>query len=203
VTAGNEFAAMQKHIQTMNGPQQTRLAQSMDFTQHAINNIEQLYDQWTKLGGASGFRTFNKAALAASQQVPGQMGATATALQAAINDLQEGMANIYMGGNTPTDKAIDLAKKNLEADYNPQTFTQMLKLLRTNLGYRQNAMVNSPPAGLGGAPNRYAAPTQQAAEQAPSAAPTAIPHIKSNADYEALPKGATYIDPNGKQRTKQ
>lgn len=39
-------------------------------------------------------------------------------------------------------------------------------------------------------------------EQAPPA-PAGIPRITSEAEYNALPKGTTYLDPNGKQRTKQ
>ena len=159
--ATNEWGAMQRNLATMNNAQQTRMRQSIDFAYHSLDNIENLYAKWKELGSASGFKTFNKAALATSKQLPGPTGATAQALEAAINDMIEALGNVYMGGNTPTDEAFKLAKSNLAGDWNPETFKQGLDLARKNLSYRDNAIKHAGPVGTGGQ-NRYFQPVEGA-----------------------------------------
>ncbi|MFZ2196861.1 MAG: hypothetical protein WAV13_03945 [Thermodesulfovibrionales bacterium] len=136
------FSAEQKAISSLNSTQQVRLRQTMDTLDHSLDKLEEVYGRWSVLGPKSGFRKFNKAALAAAQQVGGETGATAQELQTLINDLTAEVASIYMGGNTPTDHALKLAGENLKADWNQETFTKLLGLLRTQLRFRKNAMDN-------------------------------------------------------------
>jgi hypothetical protein len=160
---------MTKFVASANNAQQLRIRQSIDAAYHQLDNIESIYGKWKEAGAASGMKAFNRAALAASRNMPGEAGVAAHMLEASINDMIEAVANVYMGGNSPTEQAFHLAEANLKSDWNPQTFEAGLKLLRTNLKYRDNALKTAGPVGTGGE-NRYAPPnTQQGAPAAPAA----------------------------------
>lgn len=176
--AQREWAATQKHIATMNGQQQERLRQAVDFTSHSVDTIQNLYDDWKAVGAQSGIKAFNKASLAVAKNLPGDAGAAAQALEAQIGDLTAELGNVYMGGNSPTDHALQLAGQNLSADWNEQTFKKAIGLIKTNLKLRANAMNNSGTAGG----SRYDA------KPAPSAAPTPTPQAAPAQDPAALRK---------------
>lgn len=144
-----DWGATQHTISTLNGPQQNRLRQAIDFTSHALNNVESLYREWQDKGPATGFRTLNKATLALAKQHGGEIGSIAQALEGQLNDLTSEQANIFTGGNSPTEEALKLAKANLAADWDEPTFTRSLALLRKNLKLRANSIQTSAPAGIG------------------------------------------------------
>lgn len=172
-----DWKAVQKHIQTLNGPQQLRLQQSITSAGEMLDKIDGLYSEWQNLAPTSGFKVLNKASLAAMKNLPGRPGAVATALDAQIADLTADLGNVYMGGNSPTDHALGLAGKNLSADWNKDTFEEAIKQARANLKIRLNSMKNSGAVGLSGTTNyappnegtTQSAPAQQAAPAAPSA----------------------------------
>lgn len=56
-------------------------------------------------------------------------------------------------------------------------------------------------ADYGGSPDRIAKPVATTAPQGGGRAAT--PRVTSDAEWERLPKGTVYLDPNGKRRTKQ
>jgi len=159
-TAEQEWGAMTKFVASANNAQQLRMRQSIDSAYHQLDNIESIYSKWKEAGAASGIKVFNKAALAASKNLPGEAGVSAHMLEASINDMIEAVANVYMGGNVPTDQGFKLAAANLKSDWNPETFQAGLKLLRTNLKYRDNALKTAGPVGTGGQ-NQYAPDTRQ------------------------------------------
>lgn len=150
-----QWTAAQKNVAALNSTQQTRLRQAIGSAPHMLDNIESLYGEFEKLGGPSGFRIVNKATLAAAKQVPGRLGEVAQALEANIADLVSDLGTIYQGGNTPTEHAMHLALQNLDANWTPGQFRELLKQARKNIGYRLAAMDASGPVGTGGE-NRYA-----------------------------------------------
>jgi hypothetical protein len=167
------FGAEQKAISSLNSAQQVRLRQTMDTLDHSLGKLEEVYGRWQKLGPASGFRKFNRAALVAAQQVGGETGATAQELTTLINDLTAEVANVYMGGNSPTDHALKLAGENLKADWNDETFAKLLKLMKTQLGFRRQAMEGIRAAGTRGE-NQYAPPATPGAGDAKGNDPLGI-----------------------------
>lgn len=179
-TAQTDWKATQRHVASLNGPQQLRLRQAAYTAQESLGNIENLYSEWLKVGPASGYRILNKAALAAAKQVPGRTGEVARALDMNIADLTAELGNVYMGGNSPTDHALSLAKTNLSSDWSEGQFREALKQARLNIGYRIKSIEN---AGVAGASegNKYA--PKEAPAQA-SAAPAAAP--VSQADQDAI-----------------
>jgi hypothetical protein len=154
--AQQEWTATQKHVATLNGQQQERLRQAVDFTSGSLDKLQGLYDDWKAVGTTTGLKAFNKLSLAASKQLPGDAGAAAQALEAQINDVVAELGNVYMGGNSPTDHALKLAQQNLSADWNEQTFKKAMDLVRTNLQLRKNALNGTRSAGVGS--SRYDAP---------------------------------------------
>jgi hypothetical protein len=151
--AQGDWQATQRHLATLNGPQQERLRQAITFTHDSLGQIEDLYSQWQKLGPASGFKVLNRASLAVAKHLPGETGAVATNLEAQINDLSAELATVYKGGNSGTDLSMKKAAENLKADWNELTFRSALKQIRTNLTIRKNSLMSSEPAGLSTRPS--------------------------------------------------
>ena len=136
-----DFQATQKHLATLNGAQQTRLRQAIGTASDSLGVIEDLAKQWD--GG--GFPPLNRVKLALAKN--GGLGPKAqqiaTNLEAQITDVTSELGNVYMGGNSPTDHALQLAGKNLSADWNRDQLLSAVKLARTNLQIRNNSIANA------------------------------------------------------------
>jgi len=143
-----DWTAIKKHIQTMQGPTIERLSESLDFTTHSLDQVEELYRRWKDLGGDTGYPLFNMAKLAASKQVPGEMGNVARALEAQIGDLSSDLASVYKGGTQGTDYSLKVAEKNLKESDNEGQFKAAMTAIRRNLGLRKSAMAESKPRGV-------------------------------------------------------
>lgn len=146
--AQKDWSAIQKHIATLNGPQQERLRQAVTFTKHSLDNIEDLYQQWQDSGLAGRFKTFNAATLKAAKELGGETGAVAQALEAQIADLVSELGTVYKGGNSSTDETLKLAKENLEAKWDEPTFRKAIAMIRKNLTIRYNSIISSEPVGV-------------------------------------------------------
>ncbi|TGP26105.1 MULTISPECIES: hypothetical protein [unclassified Mesorhizobium] len=152
-TAQEDWQATQRYLSSANGPQQLRLRQSVDFASEQLNQIDQLASQWD----AGKFKVLNAANLAAAKNgLYGQDAASlATKLDAAITDLTADLGNVYMGGNSPTDHALELAGKNLSSSWSSATIHDMTKQIRQSLVYRQNSLRNATVAGMPAGTNPY------------------------------------------------
>lgn len=167
----SDWNAVQKHLSTLNGAQQERLRQAVTFTYDSLDVIEGLFQEWEKLGRASGFPLLNKAQLAMSKQIPGKTGEVARNLEAQINDLTAELGTVYKGGNASTDESLRLAAENLKADWNPGQFKKALGLIRQNLQIRKNSILNSQPVGVNpGSPYAAGAAGGNASPHAPGSA---------------------------------
>jgi hypothetical protein len=153
-----DYQAVQKHIASLNSGQQLRLRQTIQTATESLPNIENLYREWQQLAPLNGVKAFNKAELTAAKNLPGRMGAVAQALDGDIADLTSELGNIYMGGNSPTDKALGLAHENLSANWNQETFEEALRQVHKNIGYRYNSIQNAEPMTPGGGGSRYYPP---------------------------------------------
>jgi hypothetical protein len=154
-----DWQATQKHITTLNSQQQTRMRQAIDNAAHSLDVIEQLADQWK--GGK--FPILNRGRLAAAKAgaLGPQAQQIATALDAQIADVTAELANVYMGGNSPTDHAMQLAAHNLSADWAEPQLRKLIDQQRMNLQIRSNSMSNIGVQGAS-ATNPYAPQTPDA-----------------------------------------
>lgn len=148
VGAQRDWQAVQKHISTLNGPQQERLRQAVTFTYDSLDVIEGLFDEWKKLGKATGIPMLNKVNLKLAKNLPGRAGEVAVALEAQINDLTSELGTVYKGGNSSTDESLRLAGENLKANWNSEQFKRQLENIRKNLQIRKNSILNSAPMGV-------------------------------------------------------
>ena len=157
--AETDWKATQRHITTLNGPQQLRMQQAIDNAYHSLDVIEDLAKQWA--GGR--FPVLNKGRLAAAKQgaLGPQAQQIATQLDAQIADVTSELGNVYMGGNTPTDHSLSLAAKNLQSNWSFQQLVSAINLSRKNLQIRSNSMKNVGVSGASPA-NPYATPTAPA-----------------------------------------
>lgn len=166
--ADEDWHATQKYLATLNGAQQVRLRQAVGFTRDSLDQLESIYNEWQKVGVTNGWKTFNKASIATSKQLPGEAGDLAHRLEARIADLNSELGTVYKGGNSSTDESLKLASKNLSGDWNEKTFRDALKDIRQSLQIRENsirntqvqgASDNSPykPGGVGEAQRDYGA----------------------------------------------
>lgn len=167
--AQSDWEAMKKHISTLNGPQQERLRQAISFTTDSLDNIENLYKEWTSKGYNTQFKALNKVTLQAAKQFGGEAGSVAQQLEAQINDLASELGTVYKGGNSSTDESLKLAAENLKGNWNELTFKRALQQVRQNLTIRRNSIMNSQSVTPSGA-NQYE-PKQP---EPPKAAPTAV-----------------------------
>ncbi len=147
-----DWQATTKLIQTLNGPQQTRLRQAAQFSHDSLDIVQELSDKWK----AGNYPIINKARLVAATN--GALGPEAqniaTQLLAQINDLTSEFAVIYQGGNTPTDHALQLAAKNLSADFPEGVMDNMIQLSKKNIQIRLNSIKQTGVSGVG--ESRYA-----------------------------------------------
>jgi hypothetical protein len=146
--AQRDWDAIKRHLSTLNGPQQERLKQAVNFTYDSLDQIESLYKEWTAKGFNTRFKAFNKASLAAAKQAGGEAGSIAQVLEAQINDLTSELGTVYKGGNASTDESLRLASENLKSDWNELTFRRALEQIRKNLQIRRNSIITSTPTGV-------------------------------------------------------
>lgn len=136
--ANQDWTATQRHLASLNGPQQLRLRQAVAFVDESMGNIETLAKEWD----AGQFPILNKVQLAAAKH--GALGAKAqsiaTRLDGAIADGVGEMANVIMGGNSPTDSSMKLASHNLSSDWSRDTLLDNVKQVRLSLKYRKNSI---------------------------------------------------------------
>ncbi len=173
--ATSDWNATQKYLGTLNGPQQTRFRQAIVSVPHALDLIDKLADQWD--GG--GFPLLNKAQLALAKN--GVLGPKAqqiaTQLDAQINDVVAELGQVYMGGTSPTDHALELAAKNLSADWSRNQLRALTAQSRQNIEIKRGSI--SEAGAMGVTPgSSYLPPTP-----APTAATETPDSIK--ADFKA------------------
>lgn len=141
--ASLDWEATKKHLATLNGTQQTRLRQAISTASDSLDVIQNLADRWD----AGRFPILNSANLTlAKNGAYGRDAASiATQLEGQITDVTSELGNVYMGGGSPTDHALQLAGKNLSANWDRKVLTDMIELARKNLQIRQNSITNAGP----------------------------------------------------------
>jgi hypothetical protein len=118
--------------------------------------IQGLKDDSSKWN-AGGFAPLNAANLKlALSGVYGQDAQKIAAdFQQQASIIQDELGQTFMGGNSPTDKALGLAGQVFDTSWSDETLQGALDQLDTNLGYRLNAINTPTIGGLGGDTTSY------------------------------------------------
>jgi len=140
--ANQDFTATGKLLATLNGAQQTRLRQAINFTADSLDLMTDLNkgaEDAMSRAGITAFATVQKKA--AMQGVFGQEVKSAfTKLDNQVSDLVSELATVYKGGNSSTDESLKLAAKQLNSNWDYQTFKDNIDLVRKNLQIRNNSI---------------------------------------------------------------
>jgi len=184
--ANEDWMATQRHLASLNGPQQLRLRQAVDFASQSTDLVDQLAAQWD----AGRFPLLNAANLTlAKQGAYGQEAASlATRMGASIADLTSELGTVYKGGNSSTDETLRLAAQNLNENWSTKTIHDATDQIRKTLVYRQNSLKN---IGVAGVPNggQYDPNKQDETPSLPqgNAAPVATPQAAPQPAAPAAP----------------
>jgi hypothetical protein len=177
--ASQDWTATSRLLSTMNGPQQIRLRQATQQVADQVKNVRSLADAWN----AGGFKPLNSVTRKAAEQ--GLLGPQAqsivTKLNAAVADMTAELGTVYMGGNSPTDHAMELASKNLDTDWSDSTLQDNLDQIDKNLSIRLNSLNLS----TGGVPtSQYNQMTPNVAAPSQSL-PSSTGNAPSLSDYKS------------------
>ena len=148
--ARQDYNAIQRNLATANGPQVAALRRATQFVIDTIPQLEDAYDLWKEKAGSFNIKVFNKANLFASKNLGGEAGSAATQLDGLVSDMVFELATAYKGGGQSTDKSLEIALHNLEANWNEKTFEDALARIKISMEIRRNSVLN--PA-LGVSPN--------------------------------------------------
>ena len=166
-SAMRDWQNVQKFNSTLNGATQTKMRQSTQFVADSIPYTRQLYKDWQATGLPTGYKIFNKAALTAATNLPGDAGEKARLLLSQLSHMTSEVGTMYKGGNNSTDESLRLAGETLQADWNPEQFMGALGQLEKNVQIRRNSWNSISPVGVTpGSP--YLAPGQGEGGAAPS-----------------------------------
>lgn len=162
-----DWTATQRHYAALNSTQQTRLRQNISTVKGTLQTVRDLAEEWN----AGGYPILNAANRKLAEQ--GALGPDAnrivTLLGAQIADVTGEMGSVLMGGNSPTDHAMDLAAKNLSADWSYPTIKAALDQFEKNIAFRENAIAAVGTAGVTNSQYNYDQPPSPASGLAPTA----------------------------------
>jgi len=148
--ANSEWKATQRFLSSMNSEKQVRLRQAISSTTEALDGLSQLNNELSR----SELAPLNKAQLSIRANTGDPL---AVKYLGQINIIRDELAQVFMGGNSPTDKALDLARETLDKNWSPKQLQAAIDNVKTNLKYRVNAINTADVQGVSGeAGTRYA-----------------------------------------------
>ena len=169
-SAALDWSATQHHLSALNSTQQLKLNQSINTLPGLLDSVDALASQWK----GSQFPVLNRAnlALAKNGAYGEAVASVARRLDAQIADVTADLGNVYMGGNSPTDQALQLAARSLSSDWSEKVLKDMVALARQNVATRLNSIKTTGVAG-GSATNPYDR-TPAPMPETPTAAPGGV-----------------------------
>ena len=141
-TATQDWLATQAWIRGMNSTQQIRLQQATLFSRESLDLVDQLAGDLRGKIPLSKVTILNKASMAAAKN--GAFGSEAqqiaSNLDIQIRDLQSELAQVYKGGNSPTDQGLQQAMGILNSEWDLGRLKAAVELTRKNLTIRLNSI---------------------------------------------------------------
>lgn len=144
--ASRDWQATTKTIAGLNSTQQVRMRQALDSVEKSIPALTQLSEEFKR----SGFKDVNWVTTNAALKGVGKQRDIATKYVGQINLMKDELAQGFMGGGVPSDKAFKLADDILNPMFGKEQFDSALKQLGYNLNIRKKAIEGITPLGLGG-----------------------------------------------------
>ena len=144
-TAALDQTAMEKYMAGLNSTAQLRLRQASNFAAESLGLVDDLNikteDALHRAGITEVAKVQKKLAI---QGVYGpEVKGLFTQLDNQISDLTSELATVYKGGNGATDESLQLAAKQLQADWDYGTLKSNVELVRKNLAIRKSSILNT------------------------------------------------------------
>lgn len=136
-----EWTAAKTAIRSLDSASQLRLVQTINKASASLDKLDELNAEWSKNAPRWGVKALNRASLKAAQNgaYGPEAASVAQRLDGQIADVTAELGQSIMGGNTPTDHALQLAAKNLSSDWTDQVLRDSIKQVRYNLNLAQSA----------------------------------------------------------------
>jgi len=147
--ASQEWKATQKFLSSVNSEKQVRLRQAISSVKDALGGLDTLNQEMAR----SNFAPLNKAQLAIQANSGNPL---ATKFLGQINIIQDELGQVFMGGNSPTERALELAAQTLKGNWSQDQLKAAMDNVRANLGYRENAINHASVQGVGSKENQGA-----------------------------------------------
>jgi hypothetical protein len=155
--AQSEWKATQRFLNSMNNEKQTRLRQAIGSTRQALDHLKEINQEYSR----SSLAPLNYLQLKAQANSGNEL---AVKYLGQLNIIQDELAQVFMGGNSPTEKALDLAKNMLSSNWSAGQLNASIDTIDKNLKYRENA-INAAMPFTGGENRYYQGGNQQQAQQ--------------------------------------
>jgi hypothetical protein len=155
--AQSEWKATQRFLNSMNNEKQTRLRQAIGSTRQALDHLKEINQEYSR----SSLAPLNYLQLKAQANSGNEL---AVKYLGQLNIIQDELAQVFMGGNSPTEKALDLAKNMLSSNWSAGQLNASIDTIDKNLKYRENA-INAAMPFTGGENRYYQGGNQQPTQQ--------------------------------------
>lgn len=194
----SDWIAIKTATKSMNNPQQLRMRQALESVQQSIPQLRQLSEEFDRSNWRPVSSTQLRLALTGTDPSKRDL---ATRYIAQIRLMQDELAQGFMGGNSPTDRAFNLTVDILDPKYGGKQMSAALDQLETNLGIRMNAIRSTPPLTAGGefSPQYSQFSGQASSRQAPpqsSGTPQGKIRVRRKSDGKSGTIDANDFDPS-------
>jgi hypothetical protein len=175
-----DWTGANRMVTSLNATQPMRIRQATHYVKAMTPVIRSLVDDWKQAGGLTHYKLLNSATLELSMNAGGELGEAASKLDGAIGDLQGEIAIVLMGGYAPTNHSLELAAKNIQANWDEQMLTGNLERIDGLMDMREASQKQITPNVPGGGASAYFhGPGGEVTPQTPNA--------------PVAPKGATVV----------
>lgn len=140
--ATKEWNATQKYIMGINAPQQIRMRQALNSVSLSIPELRSLNEDFKRSGWTPANGAELKLALTGTDPVRRD---AATKFIGQVNLMKDELAQAFMGGGVPTDRAFQLADDVLNPLYGEMQLNKAIDQLEFNLRVRDNAISSVEP----------------------------------------------------------
>ena len=146
-TMESELNAVQRWISSTNSVGQVRFRQVIDSLLGSLENLEKINEEFSR----TGWTPANAAEiLAARTGTNPKKRDIASQYLTQIKQIQAELGQVFMGGNSPTDRALKLAESSINENFGYDQMKSVLATIKDNVRFRANAIDNSGPQLFGG-----------------------------------------------------
>ena len=143
----NDFVANQAYFKNINSTQQIRLKQALTSVKSSVPELRRLNNEFKRSGWTPANAMELKLAMTGTDPRKRDL---ATKFVTQINLMRDELAQGFMAGGQPTDKALDMSNEVIDKFYGAQQLSAGLDQLEINLAIREKAISEVTPMGFGG-----------------------------------------------------